>query len=48
MRVHCARVDDAFVTPDIAEQTVTFLDPTTSLDERAEKFKFKSGNGYEQ
>jgi hypothetical protein len=43
MRVHCARANDAFVTPDIVEQTVTFLDPTTSLYERAQKFKFKTG-----
>jgi hypothetical protein len=37
MRVHCACANDAFVTPDIVEQTVTFLDPTTALYERAGK-----------
>ena len=41
MRVHCARGNDAVVTPDIVEQTVTFLNATTSLYERAQKFKFK-------
>src|SRR5437773_11859500 len=32
--VNCASIDHAFVTPDIAEQAVAFLDPAAPLHQR--------------
>src|SRR4029450_490342 len=43
MRIDRARVDDAFVSPHVIEQTIAPLDTATSLHERAQKFKFKAG-----
>src|SRR5260370_39925120 len=43
MRINRARVDDAFVAPDVVEQTVACLAAAASLHERLQKFKFEAG-----
>src|SRR5205809_8120583 len=43
MRINRARVDDAFVAPDVVKQTGACLDAPASLRERLQKFKFEAG-----
>src|SRR5262249_17339411 len=42
MRVHRARINNTFVTPYVVKQAVTPLNATASLDQRAQKFEFKT------
>src|SRR5205809_7269054 len=43
VRVHCARVNDTFVTPHVVQQAVTRLHTPPSLYQRAQKLKFEAG-----
>jgi len=43
MRINGARVDDAFVSPNLVEQTVPLLHAPAPLHQCAQKFEFKTG-----
>jgi len=43
MGINCARVDHAFVAPDVIEQTIARLHTPAPLNERAQKFEFDAG-----
>ena len=43
MGIDRARVDHAFVAPDVVEQTIARLDATAPLHQRAQKFEFDAG-----